>query len=98
MIITNCKGGKMRISTWFLGAVVAVPSVLAAQGIQPSDQMKRAIMAQVGDKLKDGASARYRWLPEKKGGVSYCGFVNAKNSYGAYAGWAPFYILGAHSN
>lgn len=55
----------------------------------------------VGGKLKDGESARWQWpVPTTQGQtIAYCGFVNAKNSYGGYTGFAQFFVLltrGAH--
>ena len=64
----------------------------------PSDQMKTSIQAAFDAKLLDGQSARYRWPNENKNGVVYCGFVNAKNSFGAFTGFKPFYVLGLHAN
>lgn len=44
--------------------------------------------------LKDPDSARWQWLrfprAPKSPSVTYCGMVNAKNSYGGYTGSAPF--------
>jgi hypothetical protein len=78
---------------------MAVAAATAPKKMQtPSAQMRGAIVAKVGDKLMDGASARYRWPKEDFEGALYCGFVNAKNSYGAYIGFRPFMILGAHAN
>lgn len=50
------------------------------------------ISSAVGEKLKDEKSARFKWLPWDKS-VHYCGYVNAKNSYGAYGGFIPFFAL-----
>lgn len=47
--------------------------------------------------LIDGASARYIW-PIQKNDVGYCGWVNAKNTFGAYTGYRIFYVLGARTN
>lgn len=55
-------------------------------------------------KLKDADSAKYRseYLIEatrtdgsKHFGV--CGEINSKNSYGAYTGYVPYYVLGSQS-
>jgi uncharacterized protein (DUF2147 family) len=44
--------------------------------------------------LKDAASARYKAMTAKESldgkTVVVCGFFNAKNSYGGYAGYEPF--------
>lgn len=43
--------------------------------------------------LKDPASVQFRnlRLRDFQGGKLLCGEINAKNSYGAYVGYAPFY-------
>lgn len=41
--------------------------------------------------LLDGRSARFIW-PKQRDAGAYCGFVNAKNSLGAYTGYKPFYV------
>ena len=42
--------------------------------------------------LFDGASARWQWGP-RKDADAYRGSVNAKNRFGAYVGWRPFYFF-----
>ncbi|MBS0252598.1 MAG: hypothetical protein JSR78_16200 [Proteobacteria bacterium] len=44
--------------------------------------------------LKDGESARFRDVTRHKGmfGAIVCGYVNSKNSYGAYAGESKFVV------
>jgi hypothetical protein len=53
---------------------------------------KRSISAQVKDLLKDPDSAKFKWM--RLYGTSevetYCGLVNAKNSYGGYTGYSIF--------
>lgn len=46
-----------------------------------------AIKADLETKLKDAASAKFQRVRVKDG--YFCGLVNAKNSYGAYAGYKP---------
>ena len=43
------------------------------------------------DVLKDAESAKLRNVKREFGG-SICGEVNAKNGFGAYGGFKPFYI------
>lgn len=50
---------------------------------------KIAVADAVRAKLKDPDSARFRWLPSASG-LTYCGFVNSKNSFGGYTGFQPF--------
>jgi len=58
------------------------------------------IEAAVGEQLRDAESARFRWplASAEPDEIGYCGFVNAKNVYGAYVGFRPFYILGYRRN
>ena len=53
----------------------------------------RAARASVAAALKDPASARFDGLIEKPGAV--CGFVNARNGAGGYAGRLPFVYVAA---
>lgn len=39
--------------------------------------------------LFDAPSARWKWNPRNDPDL-YCGLVNAKNTFGGYAGWWPF--------
>lgn len=69
---------------------LAVPAHAAAP-ITPAE--KAAITKAFGGVLRDGVSARWRWLPPAEGNViTYCGFVNSKNAYGAYVGFQPFMV------
>lgn len=52
---------------------------------------KTAIKDVVGRHLNDPFSAQYEW-PEVRNSTVYCGFVNAKNAFGAYAGYQPFLV------
>lgn len=49
-----------------------------------------AVMRAVKAQLKDADSAKFRGI-KRKGAFSYCGWVNAKNSYGGYTGYSVFY-------
>lgn len=46
-----------------------------------------AIKADLETKLKDASSAKFQNVRVK--GDHFCGLVNSKNSYGAYAGYTP---------
>lgn len=52
--------------------------------------------------FKDPASVRYRNLAVYRSidgkKLALCGEVNAKNSYGAYVGFVPFYAYDSYSN
>lgn len=53
---------------------------------------KANVTAAVVEKLKDGESARFRWVPWR-GGIHYCGYVNAKNSLGGYVGFVRYFAI-----
>lgn len=73
-----------------------IASPLAAQKTVPaSPSLKQAVSALLAKELKDGMSAQYRWPDLVTESAVYCGFVNAKNSYGAYIGFKPFMVVGA---
>lgn len=74
------KGGVIIA---FLAMVVA--SGAAARELSTSE---KGVIEQVAKKqLKDPDSATFYWQ-DYKGGDIYCAHVNAKNSYGGYAGKA----------
>lgn len=92
----------IAISCWLL---IASTTAIAAEEPMPSfvaiedDGAVRKIAEENSD-LKDPFSAQFRNLsvqtihlkgPPKEISLIYCGEVNAKNSMGAYSGWAPFY-------
>ena len=58
-----------------------------------SSEYQHRIAAEVSDKLKDGESARFRWPDIGRDPTVYCGWVNAKNSYGGYTGFELFFAL-----
>jgi len=75
-------------------------AIAALTGCKPSAE-KAIELAQkeVSADMKDPESAKFRYMRfiqqgEKDGVVGgfVCGNVNAKNSYGAYAGYSPFFI------
>lgn len=87
-------------------ATAALLTEVGAAQAQPAGRRsmpaadREVIMRAVGDHLRDSVSARYRWPqastdPDE---VGYCGFVNAKNAFGAYVGFVPFFIIGGRSN
>jgi hypothetical protein len=69
----------------------------AASGATPTlatPQQLEVIRTALQNKLKDADSAKFmnvRMLPADQGMSDICGKVNAKNSYGAYAGYRTFY-------
>jgi hypothetical protein len=75
-------------------------SVLAhAECLPVTDADKEIIRERLELELKDAQSARFKQLcklPRKlerdTPGFGYCGLVNSKNSYGAYAGYSRFWV------
>jgi hypothetical protein len=64
---------------------------------QFSDKEKAALTVALSQTLKDPESARFKWLPladyAGTNPVGYCGWVNAKNSYGGYTGFKRFFAM-----
>ena len=87
-------GDIMRL-VFALAGLVLFSSVAIAQAAPELDE--KLLQAAFQGELKDADSAKFRALrykPEKEAGVwAMCGEVNAKNSYGGYAGFAPFLAL-----
>lgn len=54
------------------------------------EDTKAAAIAAVKMQLKDPRSAQFRGV-KRLGRLSYCGWVNAKNSYGGYTGFSVFF-------
>lgn len=73
-------------------------SAMSSETIE-DEGILQEIRAKVAEQLKDPASAQFRKIRLQKGpsGDFVCGEVNGKNSYGAYAGYTPFFSLGAFS-
>jgi hypothetical protein len=61
----------------------------------PTVAQKKLIEQAVKEQLKDPDSAKFKhsdYHVDKTDGV-YCGYVNAKNSYGGYTGFQTFEVL-----
>ncbi|MGB3069829.1 MAG: hypothetical protein WBC18_14845 [Ottowia sp.] len=79
----------------FLMAIVAFHSSAIAQKSGGHGVLVATAKREVAKDFKDPESARFRSIgiyksKTGKGGVSVCGEVNAKNSYGAYVGYRKF--------
>lgn len=81
----------------YLGLLLCL---LALSGCKPGEEKAIELAKnEIASDMKDPDSAKFRDLKfinsaEKDGVVGgfVCGSVNAKNSYGAYAGFSPFFI------
>lgn len=80
---------KIILTLTFLVPIYAFP-----QGI---DKKSQAIaVAEIKSKLKDPVSAIFEKFSSFRDNKNYkriCGNVNAKNSYGGYAGFVPFLVV-----
>lgn len=81
-------------------AVMQGGQVIAPVGLPPvrlTDALEAAARMAVQQTLKDPGSAQFqpaRWaFYDPTGGTIVCGAVNAKNSFGGYVGFAPYYAL-----
>jgi hypothetical protein len=72
--------------------LMILATLAAAAQRLPTVKEQAAIKQAVGLQLKDPASAQYKWQKVKPGAI-YCAEVNSKNSYGGYAGFAPFMLI-----
>jgi hypothetical protein len=84
-----------RVLLGFVLVASMVATVSAGQGLSP--KQRKALYDAVTENFKDPSSAQFRKIElvdgrdaKKPGEGIYCGEVNAKNSYGAYAGYMPF--------
>lgn len=84
-----------------LAAMLVATSVpaMAAQDQVPDEAFRAKVETLVRSQLKDPQSAIFTHVlydptsVDKHGVVRYCGLVNAKNSYGGYAGDTPFMVF-----
>ena len=78
------------------GVAFAATSTKSTTTPSPNERFMRAARESVKESLKDPASAQFSNLRvykgEKAGDKVVCGRVNARNSYGGYAGFAPFIV------
>jgi hypothetical protein len=70
--------------------VVRAAALILALVAAPTSAERKAISL-VKAELKDPDSAKFKGLRIKMDGTG-CGWVNAKNSYGGYAGFQVFYV------
>ncbi|MBY0243026.1 MAG: hypothetical protein K2X55_27330 [Burkholderiaceae bacterium] len=74
-------------------AIITIPAIAAPKKAQdnPDKMLIQKVQQQVVGSLKDPESAKFQNIYVKWGTV--CGEVNARNSYGGYVGFQPFYSI-----
>ena len=72
-----------------LSVFVSAPATAQTER-QITEPEKAAVRLAIEQRLMDPMSAQYRWLPTVAADGAYCGYVNAKNRYGGYVGFASF--------
>jgi hypothetical protein len=73
---------------------VKIPDESKIKPLRVNKKMRTAVEAAVRDQLKDPFSAKFGSMQAnqgEKGIVTVCGWVNAKNSFGAFIGQLPFF-------
>ena len=75
-----------------LGTMLAVSAAPAIANDLSAAEIE-GLRAAMDDNLKDSVSARFKHVKLGNDGVTVCGLVNAKNSYGGYAGFEPFLAI-----
>jgi len=81
---------------FLLVAVLTACSITLADGRDLTVDEIRLVQAGVREHLKDPDSARFKDIlsaTDSKNTETVCGLVNAKNSFGGYTGFVPFYGL-----
>lgn len=80
-----------------LTLIFAATLSVGAIGASAPKVNEKALRDSFADKLKDSDSAKFKDIHQIPGDVAglwiVCGDVNAKNSYGAYAGFVPFMAM-----
>lgn len=72
---------------------VALLATAAHAAQVPDAKAITAAQNEIRDRMKDPAATQFRnvrVVRDSQGGANVCGEVNAKNSYGAYTGFAGF--------
>ena len=83
----------MRLGFLLAGLAILSSAALAQTAPELDEKLLQAAFQ---SELKDADSAKFRALRYKMDtpeGWTMCGEVNAKNSYGGYVGFQPFYAL-----
>lgn len=80
-----------QVLTFLLFAIEGASAAPAKQSKEVDAAKVQVVKMFIANSLKDPDSAKFRGVKMKWGTV--CGEVNAKNSYGGYAGYRRFYAI-----
>jgi hypothetical protein len=85
---------RYEMKVFFAAVSMIAMCISSAQARQLTGSEKAAVEEAVKGQLKDPFSAKFKW-PDYINEESriYCGYVNAKNSYGGYIGYTMFYVF-----
>ena len=72
-----------------MAAAEPVAPAYRPRPISAADQAE--IKRQADEVLLDGPSTRWKW-PARRREKLYCAEYNAKNAFGAYTGWKPYFF------
>lgn len=81
----------LGLGFYLAAATSGVSSSGAQRFVTRADRI--AVRKAVTETLKDPESAHFRWTKRLGKDSTYCGWVNAKNSYGGYTGFMPFVAI-----
>ena len=85
----------MNVTTYvrpLLLVIVLLPALAVAGASRPATKVELdAIRKAMETKLKDAQTARFLNVTVGKDGSTFCGEVNAKNSFAAYGGYHRFF-------
>lgn len=82
----------LRKLAFSFASTLLISATALAAGSAATTADLSAIKHAMEDRLKDSDSAKLKDVRIAKDGTT-CGLVNAKNSYGAYAGYEPFIAM-----
>ncbi len=90
---------SISISTTFVTLAILAGSHASAQTNKPSKAVENMVKAAIRDGLKDPASAQFTGMYTFLSGNTRhtCGYVNAKNSFGGFAGKQAFFVSSVNS-
>lgn len=94
--LTACGSPPPPLASHDLSAATLFRDRLPVQSLPLSPSKLASFKAAVADEMKDPQSVQFRKLKgvkDAKGNEGLCGEINAKNSYGGYIGFKPFYAL-----